>query len=486
MVWIAALLVTAFGDWVMFEAMPGINWALWTALASVGLIVIARACGRLDRSMLIMLGTATLGAIGAAITATEYLLALTCLGVMLFLAMATLLAADPGLKRISPLFVVTAPFIAGFNALTQSFARAGDLTRVFRSERSRATVRGIVITIPIVVIFALLLSNADPIFASWREAIERIIENWSFLPRTIFFVVLLVIVLGAYSFVANTSTTIPAASDTAIASDSRWFGATERLILLSGVTALLWLFILLQLTYLFGNAPSVQGSGWSFAEYARRGFGEITVVATLSGILILLTEKFGRVDGNARAIKILTGALLIAVLILLVSAFRRVVLYEDAYGFTVARLYAQVYMIVLAVALGWLAIGVYTNLDINALFRRVFATAVLAFLVLVFWNHEGWIASTNIERFAGTPRMDTTYIKYLVNDLSPSAVPALVAQMPKLPDPEKIALRAELNNRYARRHRFFSDRWYEWNYRREQARESLASIGLPLPPVISR
>ncbi|HUQ20693.1 MAG TPA: DUF4173 domain-containing protein [Gemmatimonadaceae bacterium] len=470
MLWIAALLVTAFGDWVLFDAQPGLNWALWTALASVGLIVIARARGRLDRSVLVMLGTATIGAIGAAITATEYLLALTCLGVMLFLAMAMLLAGDPGLKRISPIFVVTAPFIAGFNALIQSFARAGDLTRVFRSERSRATVRGIVITVPILVVFALLLSSADPTFASWREAVERIIENWSFLPRTIFFLVLLVIVLGAYSFVANTSSNIPTDSYEGVTNEGRWFGATERLILLSGVTALLWLFILVQLTYLFGNAPSVRGSGWSFAEYAKRGFGEITVVATLSGILILLTEKFGRLDANARSIKGLTGALLVAVLILLVSAFRRVVLYEDAYGFTVARLYAQVYMIVLAVALGWLAVGVYTNLDINALFRRVFATAVLAFLVLVFWNHEAWIASKNIARFAGTPRMD---IKYLVNELSLNAVPTLVARIHDLPQPQRTELETQLTARYSKRRHIFDNRWFEWNYRREQARRAL-------------
>ena len=482
LVWPAAIFVAALGTWIMFDAMPGINWALWTAAASVGLILVARARGTLDRSLLLLLGTVTIGALGGAITTTEPFFALTCMGVILFLAMAMLLAVDPGFKRISPVFVVTAPFIAAFHALIQSVTRAGDFTRTVRSERARATVRGIVITIPILVVFALLLSNADPIFANWRNAVEKIIEDWSFIPRTVFFVVLLVIVLGAYSYAAHAEADVGAASDPSITSDSgRWIGSTERMILLSGVTALLWIFIIVQLTYLFGNVPSVSGSGWSFSEYARRGFGEITVVATLTGLLILLTERIGRVDGNAQRIRVLTSALLVAVLILLVSAFRRVLLYEDAYGFTVARLYAQVYMIVLAVALVALAYGVFTVLDVGALFRRVFATAVAAFLVLVFWNHEAWIASTNIDRFRGTPKMDITYLVY---DLSPNAVPALVAKMPSLPEGQKIELRSALNNRYAPRKRFFEKpRWFEWNYRREKAVEALTSIGLPMPPV---
>jgi hypothetical protein len=485
LVWPAAILVAALGAWIMFDAMPGINWALWTIAASLGLIIVARARGTLGPPLLLLLGTATIGAAGAAITSTDPFWALICLGVILFLAMAMLLALDPRFERISPLFVVTAPFIAALHALIQSVTRAGDLTRTVRSERARATVRGIVITIPILVVFALLLSNADPIFASWRNALDRLIENWSFIPRTIFFLVLLVITLGAYSYAAHVSSEATPANDAIVTSETGgWIGSTERVILLSGVTALLWLFIIVQLTYLFGNAPSVSGSGWSFSEYARRGFGEITVVATLTGLLILLTEKLGRVGGDARKIKLLTGILLVAVLILLVSAFRRVVLYEDAYGFTLARLYAQAYMIVLAVALIALAAGVFTVLDVGALFRRVFSTAVLACIVLVFWNHEAWIASTNIDRFRGTKRMDAKSIPYLVNDLSPNAIPTLVAKMPSLPDAQQVELRSALNNRYAPRKRFFEKpEWFEWNYRREKAVDALASIGLPLPPV---
>ena len=180
-------------------------------------------------------------------------------------------------------------------------------------------------------------------------------------------------------------------------------------------------------------------------------------------------------DRPAGRIKAITLALILAVLIILGSAFRRVLLYEAAYGYTVARLYAQVYMIVLAVVLFALAYGVMTVLDTRALFRRGFAVATAACVVLVFWNHEAWIASENIERFRITGKLDE---KYLVRDMSPDAVPTIISRMATLPDPQKIALNQQLIAKYGQRPRMFSNRWFEWNYRRQEARKALATIGL--------
>lgn len=486
LVWLSAIIVAAIGAWIMFDAMPGLNWVLWTAAASIGLIVLARARGTLDSSTLVMLGTATLFAGGASITADGMMHALICLSVMLFLALAMLLAVNSGFGRITAFFVVSAPFVAGGTALGESFTRVVEATSMLRSTRARAGVRGALITIPIVVIFALLLSNADPTFAGWRDEIARIIETWSFIPRTIFFFAMMTIVLGAYSFAARTPASIMAPGVSTPVSPNRWLGATERLILISAITALLWLFIAVQLSYLFGNVPTIPGSDMTFAEYAQRGFGELTIVATLSIVLILVSERYGRLNGHARALKALTIALLLAVIIILASAFHRVLLYEAAYGFTVSRLYAQAYMVVLAAALLALAMGVLTVLDTGILFRRVFSVAVIAFAMLVFWNHEAWIASANIDRYAGTGKLD---VKYITTELSPNAIPVIVARLATLPDPIRTDIRDAIVARYRSGRVLPNDRWFEWNYRRDQARAALARMNLPDPalrPVVVR
>ena len=208
LVWAAAVIVAALGAWIMFDAMPGVNWGIWTAGAALGLIIVARDRGTLGNSTTLMLAVAILLGAGAAVTADQFILAMTCLAVIVFLSLAMLLSVAPGLDALSTVRMVASPVIAAGTALAESFARVIDLTRIFHSDRARATVRGIAITIPIVVVFALLLSSADPIFAGWRDEIGQIIETWSFIPRTIFFLVLLTIVLGAYSFASRGSSSI--------------------------------------------------------------------------------------------------------------------------------------------------------------------------------------------------------------------------------------------------------------------------------------
>jgi hypothetical protein len=465
----------------MYAAIPGINWGIWTAAASAGLILVARARGTFGGSTFLMVATATMLAAGAGVTADPLMHGLICLTVMLFLSLAMLLAINPRLERISAPFVIGAPFVAGGNAAGESFRRLVDLSGMFRSTRARATVRGAVITIPIVLFFALLLAGADPVFATWRDQIARIISTWSFIPRLIFFCALLVVVLGAYSFAAREpASTAPSPPGTGLAANDadRWLGATERLILISAVAALFWLFIAVQLSYLFGNMPSMPGSGMTFAEYAHRGFGELTIVATCSVLLIVASERYGRSNGHAGRLKAVTLALLVAVAIMLVSAFHRVSLYEASYGYTVSRLYAQVYMLVLAAGLLALTGEVNGTLDTGRLFRRVLTVAVVAFTVLIFWNHESWIASANIDRSAATGKLD---VDYITRHLSANAIPAVVSRLAALPEPLRTELRQALVARYGSGRLLREDRWFEWNLRRQQARVALARIGLPLP-----
>ncbi|MEP6906150.1 MAG: DUF4173 domain-containing protein, partial [Gemmatimonadales bacterium] len=480
LVWTAALIVAALGAYIMFDAEPGVNWGIWTAAASVGVFLVARDRGTLDTSLLLILATTIVLAAGAGVTADGMMHGLICLMVMLFLSLAMLLAIAPDFRRITAPFVIASPFVAAGNAAGESFRRVVDLSGGLRSARARATARGVAITIPIVFVFALLLASADPVFAIWRDQVGQIISAWEFIPRLIFFCVLLVIALGAYSYAARCPA--PNTQDQGIVSSGgdRRLGATERLILVSSITALFWLFIAVQLSYLFGNSPSVPGSHMSFAEYAQRGFGELTIVATLSVLLIVLSERYGQLNGHEKRLKAITIALLVSVAIMLASAFHRVQLYEAAYGYTVSRLYAQAYMLVLAAGLVALALEVMATVDTGRLFRRGFAIASATFIVLVYWNHEAWIADENIDRSIATGKeLD---VDYLVKRLSPNAVPVVVARLATIPEPTQSDLRRLLASEYGSGRRLRNDRWFEWNYRRQDARAALARTGIKPAP----
>ena len=471
--WIAAIAVAAFGTWVMYDALPGINWGSWTLVAATGLFLFLRAAD--SRTIWITTGLAVVIAFAASITANPFIHALIVLSVILLLAISMLLSSNPAIQRITASFAVPAPIIAFVTAITESVKRGIDALHLVRSERARSILRGILITAPVIVIFALLLSVADPTFAEWREAIRDLLSSWAFLPRTFFFIGLLVITLGAYGYAQRESAEpVPVRKQ---AEGAKWLGATERLILLGSIASLFWIFLAVQLSYFFGNLPHITGSGVTFADYARRGFGELTVVASASVLLVLLSERFGKTDGRQGLIRIATIALIVGVLFLLVSAFNRVLLYEAAYGYTTARLYAQAYMTVVAAVLLALTWEIRGTVQTSRLFRISAAVAITVFIALAYWNHEAWIAERNIDRLATSGRLD---VIYLTRDLSPDAVPTLARRLATLPEPSRSELQRALTSRYAGRGRFFDRQWYEWNLRMNEAHEALVRLGVPL------
>lgn len=471
--WASAAAVAALGSWILCSALPGINWVLWTGAAAIGLIGFTRTHGPARRPVVLLVSAAIVIAGAASITASPPLWALICLSVIFFLATAMLLSAGLTLRSVTVRFFALAPLMAFMNATVQTMRRSGEATQQIRSSRARAWTRGLAITLPILIVFALLLAGADPVFASWRDALLRFIGGWEFVVRTVFFIALLVIVVGAYGYAFGGSG-IPIAQEK---TPNRWLGSTERLILLGGVAGLFWLFLAVQLGYLFGNLPRMPASGVTFAEYARRGFAELTVVASASALLIVISELFGKEEGRRGILRFLTLLVVAAVLLLLGSAFRRVWLYEEAYGFTTARLYAQFYMGAVAAGLFMLSLEVVGEFDPGRVFRRAVAAATILFIALVYWNHEAWIARQNLDRFATTGKLD---VVYLTRELSLDAAPTIMGRFSSLPDSVRSDVTRALLDKYAQQGEPRERHWYEWNLASSRARKVLtAGSGAP-------
>ncbi|MEO5902863.1 MAG: DUF4173 domain-containing protein [Gemmatimonadaceae bacterium] len=473
-VWGIAVLVAALGAWIMYDALPGINWLVWTMCASAGLLVFVRSVlpGTSLVTWLVIFAVVIAG--GAAFTADQFLHGLICLSVIMLLALAMLLSVDARVERLTAVFAIVAPVVAFGLALSESLHRLTAALHLVRSSRARAVLRGLAITAPVLLVFGLLLSTADPTFAGWRDAIQDLLASWAFIPRTIFFLGLLAVTLGAFGHASRGATHEPYGIAYPVRSSSsepdRWLGATEHLILMASVSLLFWVFLAVQISYLFGNLPSITGSGMTFAEYARRGFAELSVVASATALLIIVAQRYGKTDRRHQLLRGVTLSVIVGVLFLLTSAFHRVSLYEEAYGFTTARLYAQAYMIIVAISLVALAREVTAELNVPRLFRTAGVTAILAFIGLIYWNHESWIAERNVDLFASTGKLD---VVYLTRDLSADAIPTIVSRLPTLPEPAKSQLSAALALRYPHPH---ADRWFEWNLGRTRARKALGSL----------
>jgi hypothetical protein len=328
--------------------------------------------------------------------------------------------------------------------------------------------RGIVIALPVVAIFASLLSSADPIFA---DRFEKFIEWFQIenLPEYIFRLVYILVfayaLAGIYLHAAQKSAET-FEEKTLIAP---FLGFTESTIVLGSVLVLFIAFVVVQFQYFFGGQANINIEGYTYSEYARKGFGELVAVAFFSLLLLLGLGAITRRENDTqrRAFSGIGVALVGLVIVMLVSAFQRLVLYETAYGFSRLRTYTHVFMI-------WLGLLLVTVVVLEILRReRLIALSMvlasLGFVVsLNLLNVDAFIVNQNIQRelrgaadqtFAQA-RADLDAQYFL--DLSDDAVPSLVNAFRSNPMPVSVKEKIGASLACIRYKRELDTREYPW------------------------
>ena len=465
--WICAIITAWLGAAILFSAQAGINWPIWITAASLSLIA-ARftSIGRVETPLLILVGWAVLLSIGFAQTDNDGLHVFVVLADAMLLGLAVITIGAERWRLLSARLLAAVPFLAPFRVVGSTAYEAAVAPRSVRSPRARSVIRGSILAIPLAVVLIALLASADPII---RWSTDRFVEwlpDWSFPPRVIFFLFLLTLTLGANALgIRQIAVRLP---QFPTIGNRVSIGLTEEKIVLWSAVVILWLFVVLQVSYFVHPPPALTGTGVTFAEFARRGFGELSIAVTLVGAIIILLHYARPPATSERDEAILQRlelALIIALELILISAFRRVVLYEQAYGFTEARVFAQAYMVGMAlalVALGWEVARGSISIDFG---RRVAEIALGVFTILVFWNFEAWIVNKNVDRAAVGGKFDAWHL----TRLSADATPALIRRLPEIP----AAKRDTVTNSLACRKRPVAGRWFEYNPRVDGAIEAL-------------
>jgi hypothetical protein len=476
--WFAALMLAGCETWIDFGARPGLNWLLSALLMSIAFAAFLRAAGKRaswQRMAPVMFACVLAG--GAAITASPVLDALVLLGALAALAVGLRLRAGTITpERLGAVELVLSPATAGIQVLREAGVRMGDGARELRAESSVPTLRGVAMAAPITLGLALLLSNADPVMAYWRDSTLRALQELTFLGRTIFFAIACTVLLGSFGLALRPAIS-PDPSPRHPGRTGFRLGTTERAIILTAVVALFGLFIALQISHLFGNAAELPGTGLSYAQATHQGFAELTIAASLCVVLVITLTGSAGATGLCRREQILSVALIVESQLLLLSAYRRIAAYEDAYGYTELRLFVQFYEGCVLIALALLALQVLRRPDFRRFARHCAVTACVALSALLYWNHAAWIARANLARYQRTGVLD---LPYLANSLGPDAVPELLRSLPALPPATQDRLRSCLRARYTPKNvdRLGAYAWYEWSYRREELKSALALDGL--------
>jgi hypothetical protein len=464
------LLLGLIADLMLYGQPPGISVPIIAALSVAALVALSTAeAAPVVRANLWLAAPVLFLAVMYAVRAAPLLRFLNLSGaVLLALLLANRLAGRP---------LADLDLGGLIGALLESVALGGVLSivttgRALSELRERRTVSGALprrllvgglIALPFLAVFTALFASADPIFGDYVGAVFGRFNLSDVFGHLALTIVLASAATGwlAYALTRDPSAAgwlnrlplphrdqkvdpdpSPAAEDAELPPGERpaavdtvrvpgLLGMLEAGVVLFSVDALFLAFVLVQAAALFGGQRFLERHDLTYAEYARRGFFQLLAVSVITLCLILALDYLtGRVTRRERRVFIVGGGLMIGLTVLiLISAFQRLALYEWAYGFTRLRVHAHIFMI-------WLAALLMYFLALMAINRsRLFATglviASLGFVTtLNVLNPDAFIARQNITRYRGGAELD---VAYLGSGLSADAVPYL---LPLLDDPD--------------------------------------------------
>ncbi|MHB1223713.1 MAG: DUF4153 domain-containing protein [Gemmatimonadaceae bacterium] len=479
-----AVLAGVLADPLLRDGPWGVGLLVWMVAFAIVVVVLTREIGRpLSNESRLWLAVAVLFAAGLSwrdAGILQFFDVLAMLTALVLLAMSIDAIPVPGLALARVRDLIGAAFGTGLDVATGVIPlviRDAELHTALRPSNGgsvRRIGRALVITAPILLVFTLLLTRADPVFGSF----------FTFPDVDVEVVLSHVVVAGFFTWVVagwlrRSLLAHPGVAGTPATPLPLTLGVTDVTFALGALNVLFAAFVVVQIGWLFGGEALVLSTtGLSYADYARRGFFELTCVAGLLLPVLLGVRALipGADDRTLRYYRGLALSLVVLLGAMMFSAGARMRLYMQYYGISTDRLYATAFMIWLAVVFAWLAFTVLRSRP------RTFAAGLVVsgFVVLLtlnVMNPDALVARANLARGdaerAGAAGADPRYVASLGGDAVPALVRALAAPEAAVDTAaagERCVAAAILLDRWTGEKRARMDRnWTQWNLARSRA-----------------
>ncbi len=459
---LASVVMGLIGGQFFYEGKVGLNVPIYTTLATGILLLMAwRIPDPINRRNLWVIIPMLFFAFMVAVRAAPMMIGLNILAMLtLGTLLVRYLRSDENIDTASLSNHIFTPLDVGLYTIYAPLIETGQSISFIR-ERSwkdvgnlGAVVRGLVFAVPVLLVFGVLLGSADEVFANSFDGIF----DWLFSANIfdLFDPLFVAGVMGwlmlsalSYALARQINPTETVVEETDSENNlkkqrpSFRIGMIEATMVLGSVALLFGFFVMIQFTYLFGGQANIAET-LNYSQYARRGFFELVAVAVLVLGMILVFDRITLRRDNRQGI-LFRGLSIVIVgltMVMLVSAWRRMELYELAYGFTYLRVLTHVFMFWLAVLL------VFAILDVMRVRTNIFALGVLLSCIgyiatLNVMNIDNYIAERNIQAyFADDTEVDLD-ICYL-RTLSVDAFPALYNFYYQIPENDENQLQDHL------------------------------------------
>ncbi|QAA30238.1 DUF4153 domain-containing protein [Clostridium manihotivorum] len=310
---------------------------------------------------------------------------------------------------------------------------------------------GILISIPLLLFLVLVLSKADNIFGYYINNISSNILAIN--PSTSFYKLVVAIVIAFYSFGFLWSFNYRFYNNTTSNSVKRESLEPITVTTVLAMVCILYIiFTIIQITYLYGGTNKVLPGGFTYSEYARRGFFELVFITLVNLIGVTILKIY--VDNSKVKLNIILNIIYTIIVVLTLnmacSAFYRMYLYIDAFGYTRLRILVQLFVILLGIIIFLQFLFIWKD---KSIFKYIIVVSLTLYIGINFFNIDSFIAKKNIE-LSADKKIDNNYLTVL--SLDSIKVMNKARNEGKIDDETYFKWKNGANIKI--------DNWYEYNY----------------------
>jgi hypothetical protein len=287
---------------------------------------------------------------------------------------------------------------------------------------------GLIVAMPLLFIVINLLASADGVFNRFLSGLPDWWNSLSFgesIARGVWILIFGVLFFGyLWGFVKpKYKSRVVAAEDGEKDNERLKVDPIILATVLISVNVVYVLFVCVQFSYLFGAWDGVLPDGKSYAEYARSGFVELVTVSVINFAILMITLNYSGLQ-DVGILKKLNEILLYILVgcsgVMLYSAYMRLIMYEEVYGYTYIRFLVHAFMIYLGILLIIAVLRVRS--EAIPLAKCYIIISLFAYVLINYLGMDTIIAGKNIERFRDNEKIDENYL----NSLSTDTIPLLI------------------------------------------------------------
>lgn len=471
---LGALFLGIVFDRLFFDKAFGISFFIYMGLCIIFFLWTNKGKIKVERNLgwflLIPIG---LLSINYSVYTNGILWALNVLVVSLLMIVSSIIIINPNVKwdRLSFIFIIFK------QAIVNVLVSIGEPFKVMakliqwkdKSEAGRGkrqVLVGLLISIPLLAVILALLNSADMVFSYYISNITFVfhdIDTDLIIPHGIAIIFPALYLLGfAWSYKSNKRR-----EDKNIEIKTlQWEPITIMTVIV--ILNILYLFFtVVQFSYLYGGGTMTLPAGFTYAEYARRGFFELAAVTFLNFIIVISCVKFMKKENKKLTIasNVLFSILIFFTLNMLYSANLKLSLYEGTYGYTYLRVFVHLFMLLLFILCLIALAGIwYRKVSI---IKSIILISIAMYTIVNYLNVDGFIARKNVELYFQTGKIDA---KYLCT-LSYEAVPYML----ELKDVQDNQVRDIVNKNLENKKEALAREkyWSEFNFSKDKARKLL-------------